>query len=156
MEERLRDKVVLVTGGGQGLGQAICWRLAREGCHVVVADLNAETAAQTAAEITRHLQGQRASSQRAIAIKVDVTDEAQVAAMVDAAIQEFGVIDILVSNAGILVAGAIDEFPADKWEAVIKVNLFGYFLYRSQFLFVCLLQNWDVVFRTHTELQGLG
>ena len=65
---------------------------------------------------------------KAIALKVDVTDEAQVEAMVARAVQEFGRLDIVVSNAGILIAGEVTEFPAEKWRAVINVNLFGYFL----------------------------
>ena len=135
MEQRLKDKVALVTGGGQGLGQAICWRLAHEGCNVMVADLKEETAVSTAGSITQYLRDEAktdrsrpASRTAAIAIKVDVTDEEQVAAMVDQAVQEFGRLDILVSNAGILIAEEISQFPAEKWRAVMNVNLFGYFL----------------------------
>ena len=119
MDKPLQDRVALVTGGAQGLGQAICQRLAREGCHVVVADLNEAKAIETAASIT---------DRKAIAIKVDVTDEAQVSAMMDRTIEEFGRLDIVVANAGILLSGEISEFPAEKWMAVIKVNLYGYFL----------------------------
>src|SRR3989304_3342882 len=119
MDKILQDRIALVTGGAQGLGQAICWRLAQEGCHVVVADLNEEKALQTAAALT---------DRRAVGIKVDVTNEAQVSAMVDRTIQEFGRLDILVANAGILIAEDITDFPAEKWRAVINVNLFGYFL----------------------------
>jgi sorbitol-6-phosphate 2-dehydrogenase len=118
-DKLLQDKIAIVTGGGQGLGQAICWRLAAEGCHVVVADLNEKAAVETAAAI---------ADRRSLAIKVDVTDEAQVAALVDRAVQEFGRLDILVANAGILIAEEAAEFPAEKWRAVINVNLFGYFL----------------------------
>jgi sorbitol-6-phosphate 2-dehydrogenase len=128
MTKVLQDRVALVTGGGQGLGEAICWRLAREGCDVVVADLNEPAATETAAAINEYLQGEAKTDQRAIAVKVNVTDEAQVAAMVGRTVQEFGRLDILVSNAGILIAEEISEFPADKWRAVIDVNLFGYFL----------------------------
>ncbi len=119
MEKRLQEKVALVTGGGQGLGQAICWRLAEEGCHVAVADINLEQAQETAAAITER---------KSIAIKVDVTDETQVEAMVQRVVQEMGRLDILVSNAGILISEEICEFPAEKWRAVMNVNLFGYFL----------------------------
>ena len=122
MEKKLQDRIALVTGGAQGLGQAICLRLAAEGCQVVVADLNVDKAAKTAQEVVS------AAGQRCIAIKVDVTEEAQVAAMVDGAVQEFGRLDILVANAGILIAEEISEFPAEKWRAVLNVNLFGYFL----------------------------
>jgi sorbitol-6-phosphate 2-dehydrogenase len=119
MEKLLQDRIALVTGGAQGLGQAICFRLAQEGCHLVVADLNEAAAIETAASIT---------DRRAIAIKMDVTDESQVAAMVDRAVAEFGRLDLLVSNAGILISGEISEFPAEKWRAVMNVNLFGFFL----------------------------
>ena len=113
--------MVIVTGGAQGLGEAICRRLAREGAHVV-ADLNREGAERVAAEIAAR------TGWRAVAVEADVTDEDQVAAMVERAVDEFGRLDILVSNAGILIAGAVDEFPADEWRAVIDVNLVGYFL----------------------------
>jgi sorbitol-6-phosphate 2-dehydrogenase len=122
MENLLRDRVAIVTGGAQGLGEAICWRLAREGAHVVVADLNLAGAERVAAEITAQ------TGRRAVAAGVDVTDEDQVTAMVDRAVDEFGRLDILVSNAGILIAGPVDEFPAARWRAVIDVNLVGYFL----------------------------
>jgi sorbitol-6-phosphate 2-dehydrogenase len=119
MGKLLQDKVALVTGGGQGLGQAICWRLAREGCNVVVADLNGETAIETAAAITEYLRDEAGSDRRATAIKVDVTDEGQVVAMVDRTVTEFGSLDILVSNAGVLFAGEIGEFPADRWRLCV-------------------------------------
>jgi sorbitol-6-phosphate 2-dehydrogenase len=123
MGELLRDKVALVTGGAQGLGQAICQRMAREGCHVIVADLNIEKALETALEIQ-----QTYPDRKVTAFKVDVTDEAQVSSMIDAVNSQFGRLDILVANAGILIAEEISEFPAEKWRAVLMVNLFGYFL----------------------------
>jgi sorbitol-6-phosphate 2-dehydrogenase len=86
---------------------------------VAVADLREEDASRTAAAIT---------DRRAISIKVDVTDEEQVANMVDRTVAEFGRLDIVVSNAGILIAEEISQFPAEKWRAVMNVNLFGYFL----------------------------
>jgi sorbitol-6-phosphate 2-dehydrogenase len=122
MDNVLPDRIALVTGGAQGLGQAICHRLAKEGCHVVVADLNEEKAIQTAEGIAA------LTDRRTIAVKVDVSDEAQVEAMVHRCVQEFGRLDILIANAGILLAEEITEFPAEKWRAVMNVNLFGYFL----------------------------
>jgi sorbitol-6-phosphate 2-dehydrogenase len=123
----LPGRIAIVTGGGQGLGQALCWRLAREGCHVVVADLNEATAVETAVAINEWAE-REGNGQRALALRVDVTDEEQVAAMIERTVAEFGRVDILVSNAGILISGEIDTFPADKWRAVINVNLNGYFL----------------------------
>ena len=122
MARLLEDKVAFVTGGAQGLGQAICQRLAREGCHVVVADINEPAAQETAAKVNAE------TDRRAIAMKVDVTDEAQVEATVARTIEEFGRLDIAVANAGILIAEAIQDFPADRWRQVIEVDLVGYFL----------------------------
>lgn len=122
MTNRLQDKIALVTGGGQGLGQAICRRLADEGAHVVVADLNGAAATQTATEIAA------GTNRRTLAVTVDVTNETEVAAMVEQTLAQFGRLDIVVSNAGILIAEEITEFPAEKWRAVMNVNLFGYFL----------------------------
>ena len=118
----LEDRVAIVTGGAQGLGEAICQRLAREGAHMVVADLNLEGAESVADDIMSQ------TDRHVISIEVDVTDEAQVVTMVDRAVQEFGRLDVLVSNAGILIAGPLDEFPAEKWRAVREVNLMGFFL----------------------------
>lgn len=118
----LQDRIAIVTGGAQGLGEALCLRLAQEGCHVVVADLKEDEANATAERIRQE------TDRRALAQKVDVTSEEQVAALVAATVNEFGRIDVFVSNAGVLVAEAVEDFPADKWRFVIEVNLVGYFL----------------------------
>ncbi|MCU0782860.1 MAG: sorbitol-6-phosphate dehydrogenase [Verrucomicrobia bacterium] len=118
----LKDKIAIVTGGAQGLGQAICERLAREGCHVVVVDVNEEGAKATASQITR------ATGRRVTGRKVDVTQEPQVQALFDDTAKEFGHVDIVVANAAILIAEPIAEADAEKWRAVMNVNLFGYFL----------------------------
>jgi sorbitol-6-phosphate 2-dehydrogenase len=118
----LQDKIALVTGGAQGLGQAICLRLANEGCHVVVADIKIEQAQATADAVNQE------TGRRALAVRMDVTDEASVQAGFAQCVAEFGRLDIMVANAGILIAEAITEFPAEKWRAVMNVDLFGYFL----------------------------
>jgi sorbitol-6-phosphate 2-dehydrogenase len=146
----LRGKTAIVTGGGQGLGAAICARLADEGCNVVVADLNEDTASDTAAAITRSLE-ERASRGRAVAFHVDVTDEEQVAAMVDKTVEEFGRLDVVVSNAGILFAGEIDEFPAGRWRAVIEVNLVGYFLVAKHAARVMKPQRGGVIIQINSK-----
>ena len=114
---RLKGRVAIITGAAQGLGEALAQRLDREGCSLVVADLNLEGAQKVA-------QGLR----DAVAFKVDVTDEVQTEAMVDAAVNQFGKLDLLVSNAAILIAKAVTEFPAGQWRKMIDVNLTGYFL----------------------------
>jgi len=122
MTGTLQDKIALVTGGGQGLGQAICQRLAAEGAHVVVADLNSDAATTTAAAIAA------TTDRQVLALAVDVADETQVAAAVTTTLDTFGRLDIAVANAGIVLAGEITEFPAEKWRTVLEVNLTGYFL----------------------------
>ena len=122
MEKALQDRIAVVTGGAQGLGRAICLRLAEEGAHVIIADINLQGAQETADDIAAQTQ------RRTLAVQVDVTQEEQVAAAMDRAIESFGQLDICVSNAGVLIAEAVDEFPAEKWRFVINVNLFGYFL----------------------------
>ncbi len=122
MSNTLLDRIALVTGGAQGLGAALCLRLAQEGCHVAVADLNQAGAEATAAAIASQ------TGRRALGIGVDVTSEASVEAMVQRLLAEFGQLDICVANAGVLVAEAIWEFPAEKWKLVSDVNLFGFFL----------------------------
>ena len=122
MSRTLEDRVALVTGGAQGLGQAICLRLAQEGCHVAVTDINLAQAEVTA-ELIRTTTGRRS-----LAVKMDVTDEASVQAGFSQAMDAFGRLDVLVANAGILIAHEITEFPAEKWRAVLNVDLFGYFL----------------------------
>jgi sorbitol-6-phosphate 2-dehydrogenase len=122
LTQTLTDQIAIVTGGGQGLGQAICQRLAEEGAHIVVADINTSTAEQTAAAIRER------TDRTAIAVQVNVTDEGQVESMVQRTVDEFGRLDILVSNAGVLRSGPIEGFDAGDWQFVMNVNLFGYFL----------------------------
>lgn len=122
MEKILEDRVTIVTGGAQGLGEAICYRMANEGAHVIVADLNIEGANKVSENIKSKYR------RDSYAIKVDVTDETQVMQLMDVAETEFQRLDILISNAGILISGAVDDFPIQKWRAVIEVNLIGYFL----------------------------
>lgn len=118
----LQDQVAIVTGGAQGLGAAIAARLAAEGAHVVVADLNLAGAQETADTVAQM------SGRRTWALAVDVSNEEQVAAMVDHTQETFGRLDIMVANAGIVISGAVDEFDLARWRKVIDVNLTGYFL----------------------------
>ena len=145
MDRILQDQIAIVTGGAQGLGEAICHRLAREGAHVVVADLNLEGAERVVANIMAQ------TDRRVVAVEADVTDEDQVAAMVNRTVQEFGRLDVLVSNAGILIAEAVDEFPADKWQAVINVNLFGYFLCAKHAARVMKMQRSGVIIQINSK-----
>jgi sorbitol-6-phosphate 2-dehydrogenase len=122
MSQSLADKIAIVTGGAQGLGRAISERLANEGCVVVIADVNEQGAKEAAAAVSE------ATGARVVGAKVDVTREADVERLFVDAEREFGRVDVVVSNAGILVAEPIADADAEKWRAVMTVNLFGYFL----------------------------
>ena len=122
----LVGKVALVTGAAQGLGEALAERLAREGAEVCVADINLEGAREAAERIAERTGG------RAIAVEMDVTDEASVAAAMAKCVEELGGLDIVVSNAGILIAGDTTEFEVADWRSVIEVNLVGYFIVAKQ------------------------
>jgi len=114
----LTDKTAVITGGGRGLGKAICLAFAREGAGVVVAcDVTSENEA-VAAEVTS-LGG------TAIPYTVDVRDEAQVEAMAETAFAEFGEVDILVSNAGIIRRELLIHSDSDDWKKTIEVMVYG-------------------------------
>ena len=119
---RLANKSAIVTGAAQGLGEALARRLATEGCDVLLADINEDKARAAADAITRD------TGRRTGAVQANVASEADAQAMVDAALEAFGKLDILVANAGVLRAHDITEFPASEWKMVIDINLTGYFL----------------------------
>lgn len=119
---RLKEKIAVVTGAAQGLGEAIAVRLAREGCRVVIADVNREKAEATATRIAEQ------TGQSCVGVGADVTRAEDCAQMVDRAVSEWGRLDILVANAGILKAGDVTEMSPEDFRRVIDVNLTGYFL----------------------------
>jgi NAD(P)-dependent dehydrogenase (short-subunit alcohol dehydrogenase family) len=118
----LEKKCALITGGGGGLGSAICRELARGGASVVVADLDQAKAKAVA-------DGIQSAGGSASALKVDITKEQEVTAGVDAAQRAFGRLDILVNNAAIDFTVPIDELTVAEWDAVIRVNLRAPFLF---------------------------
>ncbi len=122
-EGPLAGRVALVTGGAHGIGEGICRRLAAEGAHVVVADLDSGGAAALAEELVgSHGQG------RAMACPMDVTREDDVSAAFDRTRLAYGGLDILVSNAGIAPVGAIDQLSLEEWQRAFDVNTTGHFL----------------------------
>jgi sorbitol-6-phosphate 2-dehydrogenase len=115
-------QVAIVTGGASGIGLGIASGLARVGAHVVIADINIDAAEEVVESLAaEHLPG-------ALAVKVDVTDEASVDAMMEEVVAEFGRLDILVNNAGIAPAGPLAEFDKSAWDKTLAINLTGYFL----------------------------
>ncbi len=118
----LTDRIAWVTGAARGLGEAISRRLAQEGAHVIMTDINVAGVEKAAAAIAQE------TGRRTLALPCDVTVEAQTEAVVDRAVEVFGRLDILVANAGIVIAGELTEIPVADWRKVIEVNLVGYFL----------------------------
>ena len=119
---RLEGKKAVVTGAAQGLGAAIVEHLAQEGCDVAVWDVSLEQAQTTANDVAAK------TGRRVFAAKVDVTNAVEVRNAMDAAVAQLGGVDILVSNAGILISGDSVDFDVEKWRKVIDVNLTGYFV----------------------------
>lgn len=122
-EEKLTDKVAIVTGASQGLGEAIALRLAKEGANVVVCDIDHNGSRKVADTITK-----QCGPDRAFAAEVDVTKSEDVRKMVRETINKYKNIDILVSNAGICKSFEITDFPEKDWRRIIDVNLTGYFV----------------------------
>jgi len=120
---RLEGKIALITGGAQGFGLGLAEEMAAQGAYVIVADLNGEGAAVAAENINKAL-----GLGRAMACQVDVTDEAQVKAMVEAVVFAYGGLDILISNAGIVRSGGAEELELSDFELTTKVNYTAYFL----------------------------
>lgn len=115
-----RDKVAVITGGGSGIGLGIARALAREGAHIVLADLD-EAAASRAA---RELQGLGVKS---IAVATDVRKAASVEALADRVAHDFGGLDLLFNNAGVYLGGPMRRATEDDWRFIMDVNLDGAF-----------------------------
>lgn len=118
---KLAGKIAIVTGAGSGIGHETAKLFAQEGASVVVADRDEAAAERVAAELA-------AMGARAMAYRVDVSKESEVAGMVDATLAEFGRLDILVNNAGFGFAGTVVTTSEDDWDALMAVNVKGVFL----------------------------
>jgi NAD(P)-dependent dehydrogenase (short-subunit alcohol dehydrogenase family) len=117
----LTGKTALVTGGGSGLGRAICRGLAEAGARIVAADISLANAEQTASLV-------KEAGGEAQAEELDVTSQSNVEAVVQRAIQKFGAVDILVNSAGRAIRGTALEYSERDWDTIINVNLKGTFL----------------------------
>lgn len=120
--QRLEGKTALVTGAAQGLGAETARMLARNGCNVLLTDLNLVGAEEVAHEIAQRVGG------RAIAARHDVTSEADWAAALQRAGTEFGGLSVLVNNAGTVTVGSVEDLDLDQWRAGFAVNVDSVFL----------------------------
>jgi 3-oxoacyl-[acyl-carrier protein] reductase len=121
---RLKDKVIVVTGSGQGLGAAYARRYGLEGAKVVIADINGDKARKVAEEIA-------AGGHEALGLTVDVSDESSTRALARATVERYGCIDVLVNNAAVfstIKLKPMEELEVDEWDRLMSVNLRGVFL----------------------------
>ena len=124
--KKLEGKVAIITGASRGVGEYMALEFAKEGCNVAVA-------ARTEAEGQSRLEGTIADTARelealgvrALAVRCDVTDDAEIEAMVARTMQEFGRIDILVNNAGIMAPARLVDMPVKRWDLMWRVNVRG-------------------------------
>lgn len=120
----LRERVVIITGGGQGLGRAYAHAFAAQGAIPVIAEINGAAGQSVADEIEDN-------GGRALALETDVTDEASTVAMADSTLSAFGKVDCLINNAAHfsqIVMAPFWELPLDEWERAMEVNVTGAFL----------------------------
>jgi len=126
----LRDAVAVITGGGSGIGRGAALALASRGACVVVSDLSGERALAIATEIEE-------AGGRAVATVADVTDETALASLRDTALKEFGRVDVVMNNVGVMAMGPPEALPDEAWLRTIDVNLLG--IARANRVFLPLL-----------------
>ena len=133
---KLNNKIAIVTGGAQGFGAGIAEALFSLNLNVVIADLNEETGNSLATRLTS-----KATPNKAIFIRTDVSDPESVKDLIVATVREFGGLDIMISNAGILRAGGLDEMDPETFSRTTDVNYNGYFYCAKYASEVMKLQN---------------
>ena len=131
---RLKDNVAIITGAGQGIGQATAVKFAREGAKVAVCDIN-ESAVEGTVDLICDDGGE------AIGFVVDVTKKASIARMVDGVMKEWGRIDTLVNNAGIVEDAQFKKMSEEQFDRVIDVNLKGVYNCTRAVVDIMLTQN---------------
>lgn len=140
---RFKDKVVLITGGGRGIGAATAQLFAKEGARVAVSDLDAAPAEEVAVPI------------KGIAIACDVTDREQVESMVSRTVNELGRLDVLVCCAGIIRDNLLFKMSDDDWDSVIDTHLKGtFFSARAAQKFMVAQKYGKIVFLSSTSALG--
>ena len=119
MTDRLKDRNIIVTGAGSGIGAGIALDLARHGARVVIADINVEAADRVAADVRAKTSG------TAVAHKVDVTDRQSIRSLIADTVSAFGRLDVMFNNAGIIETASYLEITEDGWKRLMDVNALG-------------------------------
>ncbi len=145
----LKDKVAVVTGGGSGIGRAICTVFGRQGASVVVLDRDAPAADATAAQIA-------AAGGVADTAACDVTDSASVKSAFDTIVGRAGRLDILVNNAGVAHVGNVERTPEDDFERVYRVNVKGVYLCTQAAVPVMVRQGGGVILNMASIVSFIG
>lgn len=145
-KRRVEGKVAIVTGAGQGMGEAVAKKLSSEGAKLALVDIESSGIAKVAHDI-RHLGPlfQKEGEVEVIEIQADVTLSANVLNMVEKVVDRFGTIDILVNNAGVLRPTKLLDIPEDEWDWVIDVNMKGTFLCTQAVIPVMIKQKSGVI-----------
>ncbi|MDI6881186.1 MAG: 3-oxoacyl-ACP reductase family protein [Desulfitobacteriaceae bacterium] len=146
---RMQDKVVIVTGGGRGIGEGICKKLAEEGAKVVVADLVFDNASVTAREII-------SNGGTALALKTDVTKRVDVVLMTGKVIEEFGRIDVLVNNAGWDKVEPFLDSTEETWDKILTINLKGVLYTCKEILPLMIQQGYGKVVNISSDAGRVG
>ena len=120
---KVANKIAIVTGGALGIGRGISEGLLKEGANVVIADINSKKGKELESDFNKQKK-----NNKAIFIETDITDPLSIQDMLFKTVSEFGGLDILISNAGVLKAGSLEEMKDDDFSFVTKVNYTGYYL----------------------------
>ena len=148
MEKLLKDKVTIITGGANGLGKATALLFSEHGAKVVIVDVNQEAGDKVVTEITK--AGGVASF-----IKTDISKSADVNKMMDNVIANYGGVDILINNAGILADARLVKMTEEEWDRVININLKGIFLCGQAAAKVMIEKNRDGVIINTSSVVGI-
>ena len=148
----VQDRVVIVTGGGQGIGREVARQFAAAGAIAIVADLNLDNAKSVKREIT-------SGGSRASALQVNIADNDSVQAMVEAVLAEYGRVDVLINNAAMfatLEKRKFDLIPLEEWEMVMRVNINGPFLCARAVTPIMRRQGWGRIINISSDAVPRG
>ncbi|NPC94400.1 sorbitol-6-phosphate dehydrogenase [Bacillus sp. WMMC1349] len=148
--ESNKGKTALICGGGQSLGEALCYRMAEAGYDLAIADINGENAKKTAAQAAKRY------GRKTLALITDFTKEEDVKDMMMQTVTEFKTIDVMVYNAGIAKSNKVIDFHLQDWEQTIDVNLTGYFLCAKEAAKVMIEQGGGSIIQVNSKSGKVG